>query len=405
VSGPRLDYSRYRDYLHNDWRSSIGGVTILVDGKVLAKASHGIVATGAADTAGPTVELYGLDGNYHELVLPTGALGGRTIYLRESFPRLTAIDPRGHFVTAVLAPTGWGGDISHVPSLIGQVLEFTVSTQQGVLPSRVDNAKISLWLRNSQTLMAYQRTHHSMSRGGVETETSWKRDWLDLTLDGLTLRFEQKEKELTLIEISPEADAKTDDLQALRSAIIRALSLLFMQRLSPVMSGLTFAGGQTLTLHPPHRSPRGSRFVDADGSAEVEWLSRAIPFFAKDTELSRRTWSALEQVLDAHGQFRPVLTCVAIEHLARAYWYSTMGRGKAKFGMVKKLSEILETMEQPFLPDELEVWRWYRDGSLHGNDEFLDCEPKKRLESFEKLDTLLYRLLIGIVEYRGCWSP
>ncbi len=183
----RLVYSRFRDYLRNDWKTLIAEVSISVDNQVLANASHGIVSTGPNDTDPLNVQLIGLTGHYHELIFPGGTIGGRRIHVRESFPELKAINPNGHFVTAILSPTGWGGDFSHIPSLNSRVLEFTVSTQPGPLPQHGSDPKTKLWLRNSDTLLSYQRTHLSKSRRGTETETSWNRDWLSLELDTATV--------------------------------------------------------------------------------------------------------------------------------------------------------------------------------------------------------------------------
>ena len=400
----RLRYSRFNEFPELSWRNVLSDVRVSRNGEQMAKASHGIVTCEPSDSVSIELELVGLEGNLFRLVTPNGFLERRTIHIAESFPRVTARNADGHFVSGILSPTGGGGDLrGHIPTLSWRVFELTFSTQD--CPAALgDNPVLSIWLKNSSDLHCYQHTTEVRSRRGVEVASSWNPDWVTLELDQVSIEIEQMSKELTEIQLKPKLSSSLAELLQIKKGVLRSLSLLWMRTLIPFKWGLTFDQFQTLTISSSRNPRDGARWIYPDGEAERRWISKAVPFFSGESKLSKRVWQAVELVMEADNHYRPIQISVAIEHLARAYWTQAMNRGNNGFKMKDSLPLLLGQMGQKFVAQELTEWQWYRNGSLHGNENFLDAESRRKMEAWEHLDRLFFRLVAGTIGYDGSWN-
>lgn len=373
----RVHFLSYNGYLLGEWRLLLKEVTVTISDVVAARSDFAYITIGreSADPLG--VELVGLHAEpaYFELMFPGGGLDRRTIHTWNSFPRITGTDRNGHLVTAVAGPPPWGGDSSHIPVLRAELEELTVIADGGGVQSPEVEAVESLWFRGLKSLSAYKPTRKYTERQGKSEGAGWSSDWLTIDLGNARVNFEKRDQEITDLEVIASVPADPDLLGKMTSSLVKALSTLFMQRLNPLMSALSYSEWQSITLLKRRSKPRGSgRFVYTGAKEEIEWITRAYKFFF-ESPIAGRVWGACELVLDSRNQQRAVQVAIAIEHIAKNVWTGVLGRGQSSFKIAQKLPDVLKSLNQQFVQEELDAWRWYRDGSVHANDGFLDSMP------------------------------
>jgi hypothetical protein len=401
----RIQFSNYEPYLHGAWRTLLADLTVQVGDQILAKCDFAIVSVGRELTDILEIELLGLKPGYdsHRLVLPGGAILRRSIHLWDDFPRISGVDRNGDLVKAVASPTRWGGDFSRITVLSAELEELTISTAS-VCPNLAETGGTgSVWFRNLKDLSGYRQTRKFSQRRGSQEYTGFASDWMTLELADAAINFEKRDRGITDLEIVMNGPADVDSVSAMGTAVTKALSTLFMKRIQPLVSGVTFAEYQSVTLFKRKPdSAGGGRFVYTGGTEEVEWLTKGTQFFLS-SPISRRVWDAVQLVLDARNQHRAVQVALAIESIAKVWWVKVHGKGGSGFQPSKRLQQILEFLGQTFVDEELQLWRWYRDGTVHSNDNFLDAPPADVIGSWAVLDRLFARLLVGVVGYKGHW--